>query len=68
MDSPPPSPTSQRTVIYGPHKHIWDDDYEDEYAYVPNDIVVGNPNVELRDFLRECNVEVMGTMQAVGQL
>lgn len=53
-------------VIYGPHKHLWDDDYEDEIAYVPTDIEVGDANVELRDFLRECNIEVLGAIQVVG--
>jgi len=53
-------------VIYGPHKHTWDDEYEDELAYVPDDIQIGDANAELLGFLRECNVEVLGTIQAVG--
>lgn len=49
------------TRIDGPHKHVWDDDLEDEWCYVPTDIRIGNPNEELIDFLRECNIELLGS-------
>ncbi len=42
----------------GPHKHFWDDEWEDKRVYVPRDIRIGNPHVELLDFLRECNIEL----------
>ena len=44
------------TRIEGPHKHTWDDTFEGAVAYVPNDIRIGEPNEELIDFLKECNV------------
>ena len=49
------------TRIDGPHKHTWDDILGDEYAYVPDDIRIGNPWEELEDFLRECNVTLLGS-------
>lgn len=48
------------TALLGPHKHSWDDELEDEYAYVPEDIRIGNPFDELQDFLAECNIQLVG--------
>lgn len=48
-------------VIRGPHKHTWDDEWEDELVYVPNDIRIGDPNHELLDFLQECRIRLTGT-------
>ena len=42
--------------VAGPHKHFWDDVYQDNRVYIPDDIHAGNPNEELADFLRECNI------------
>ena len=53
-------------LIRGPHKHLWYDDYEDSIAYVPSDIMFGNWLEELQGFLKECNIEFTGTIQAVG--
>ncbi len=50
-----------REQIRGPHKHTWDDQWEDKRAYIPNDIRMGNPNEELMDFLGECNITLKGT-------
>lgn len=44
--------------VTGPHKHWWDDEYEDRRVYVPTDIRIGDPNDELVDFLEECNVDL----------
>ncbi len=52
------------TRIDGPHKHAWDDDLEDEWCYIPTDISIGNPNEELMDFLKECNIDLLGGYQA----
>lgn len=52
-------------VLYGAHKHTWDEESEDEWAYVPADIRVGDSNQELRDFLQECNIEVIGAIQGL---
>lgn len=43
-------------ILQEPHKHTWDDVWEDSIAYIPDDIRAGNPNVELLDFLSECNI------------
>ena len=48
-------------VVIGPHKHTWDDDWEDRLVYVPDDIRIGNPNEELMDFLAECNIRLRGS-------
>jgi len=51
------------STIEGPHKHTWDDELEDEFAYVPEDIRIGSPQEELEDFLKECNVSILGGIQ-----
>ena len=43
-----------------PHKHWWDDEWEDRRVYIPNDIRIGDPNNELMDFLQECNIALRG--------
>ena len=50
--------------VTGPHKHFWDDIYEDNRVYIPNDIRAGNPNDELIDFLKECNIDLRGSYQS----
>lgn len=49
-----------REQIKQPHKHFWDDEWEDKRVYIPDDIRVGDPNEELLDFLEECNVSLRG--------
>lgn len=49
-----------RIVYTEPHKHIWDDKWEDRRVYIPNDIRIGDPNEELLDFLDECNILLRG--------
>lgn len=48
-------------IVLGPHKHTWDDNWEDRLVYVPDDITVGDPNQELLDFLNECNIQLGGS-------
>lgn len=48
-------------VFREPHKHYWHDEYEGNVAYIPNDIRIGDPNEEILDFLRECNISVRGS-------
>ena len=47
-------------VVREPHKHLWNDEWEDKLVYIPNDIRIGNPNDELIDFLQECNISLRG--------
>ena len=54
-----------RARITGPHKHTWDDEWEDKRVYVPSDIRIGDPNEELLDFLKECNIELWGAYTQV---
>ena len=49
-----------RKRVTEPHKHTWDDEWEDQLVYIPNDIRIGDPNDELLDFLRECNISFRG--------
>lgn len=44
-----------------PHKHFWDDVWQDRRVYIPDDIRIGNPNEELMDFLNECNISLRGS-------
>ena len=50
-----------RKVHTVPHKHFWDDKWEDKRVYIPDDIRIGEPNEELMDFLRECNIALRGS-------
>ena len=50
-----------RERVTQPHKHLWDDEWEDRRVYIPNDIRIGNLNEEFVDFLRECNIELRGS-------
>ena len=56
----PHSDPATGDVFIQPHKHFWDDIWNDRRAYIPDDIRIGNPNDELIDFLAECNVELRG--------
>lgn len=47
-----------RERFTGPHKHYWDDEWEDRRVYIPTDIRMGDPEEELVDFLAECNIEL----------
>ena len=47
-----------REIIRQPHKHWWDDEWQDRRVYIPNDIRIGDPHDELMDFLKECNIEL----------
>ncbi len=49
--------------VTGPHKHFWDDVYEDNRVYIPDDIRIGDPNTELPDFLDECRIDLKGAYQ-----
>ncbi len=51
-------------VFKEPHKHSWDDVWEDKRVYIPNDIRIGNPNEEMMDFLKECNISLRGYYRA----
>jgi hypothetical protein len=46
--------------VTAPHKHTWDDVYQDRRVYLPGDIRIGDPNEELMDFLGECNITLRG--------
>ena len=52
-----------RERVTAPHKHTWDDLYQDRRVYLPSDIRIGDPNDELLDFLQECNVVLLGRYQ-----
>ena len=49
-----------RERVTQPHKHWWDDEWEDKRVYIPGDIRIGNLNEEFVDFLQECNIELRG--------
>ena len=53
-----------RVVYTEPHKHTWDDIWEDELVYIPDDIRIGDPNIALMDFLAECNITLRGTYKS----
>ena len=50
-----------RIVYTEPHKHYWDDVWEDKRVYLPDDIRIGDPNEELEDFLSECKISLRGS-------
>lgn len=53
-----------RIVHTAPHKHYWDDTWKDDRVYIPDDIRIGDPNEELVDFLRECNIFLINPYRA----
>ena len=55
-----------RERVTAPHKHTWDDVYQDRRVYLPSDIRIGDPNDELLDFLQECNIALLGRYQTYG--
>ena len=52
-----------REVVSGPHKHTWDEQWQDQRVYIPTDIDQRDPNSELLSFLSECNIELRGTYE-----
>ena len=54
-----------REVVRQPHKHTWDEEYQDRRVYIPDDIRAGNINEELLDFLQECEIELRGAYSPV---
>ena len=53
-----------RIVHREPHKHYWHDTWKDDRVYIPDDIRIGDPNEELVDFLRECNIFLINPYSA----
>ena len=53
------------TIIYGPHKHTWDEVCDDRNAYVPDDINFGDINSEFHGFLKQCNIKLLGTYSPI---
>jgi hypothetical protein len=51
--------------IKKPHKHVWDEKYEDRKAYIPDDISFGDINREFQDFLKQCNIKLLGTYASI---
>ena len=54
------NPPPDGAVFAGFHKHRWDDQFDDQVAYIPDDIRIGDVNNELIDFLSECNIDFIG--------
>jgi len=48
--------------VTGIHKHIWDDEEEDRWAYEPESFP-DDPNRAFLEFLDECNIELRGNYQ-----
>lgn len=47
-------------VIDEPHKHYWDEDYEDAFAYAVDDVTTSDVDEAFNDFLDECNIRHEG--------
>ena len=52
-------------IVRVPHKHYWDDVWEDDLIEIPSDIRSGDPNTEFMDFLAECNITLHGGYNAL---
>ncbi|MBM7624746.1 DUF6978 family protein [Sporohalobacter salinus] len=48
------------TLITGPHKHKWHQEYEDKIAYEVSDIDISDINQAFHDFLDECKITKKG--------
>lgn len=53
------------TVMIGPHKHKWTDNYADNYAYQVDDVPIDSLNEGLLAFLEECNISIEGQYQMI---
>ena len=51
--------------ISGPHKHRFDEQQGDQWAYKPPDIHAGDVNEDFLAFLSECNIELKGDYQTI---
>lgn len=53
------------TVICGPHKHRWTEEHGEKLVYLVNDVAENDVNQGLSDFLKECNISLVGAYRAV---
>lgn len=49
-------------TVSGIHKHTWDEEYDDQWAYEPEGFP-DEPNNAFVEFLTECNIEMRGNYQ-----
>ncbi len=54
--------------IEGSHKHYWEPEHEDNYAYPVDDITTDDVDQAFQDFLDECNIEHRGAYTAQKEL
>ncbi|WP_435078391.1 DUF6978 family protein [Halococcus sp. AFM35] len=57
-DSIHTNPNGER--LEGSHKHYWDGQHEDRFAYKVDDIATDDVDEAFMDFLNECNIELRG--------
>lgn len=62
-DNSTPHTNPDGKVINEPHKHYWDEEYEDKFAYAVDDVATDNVDQAFWDFLDECNIELKGSYQ-----
>lgn len=63
-DNSTPHTNPDGEVIDEPHKHYWDEEYEDRFAYPVDDIATDDVDQAFMDFLDECNIELQGSYQS----
>lgn len=54
-----------KEIIRGPHKHRFDEEHGDNWAYQPNDLTPIDVNLDFAAFLEECNISLTGMYQAI---
>jgi hypothetical protein len=60
-DDSTPHTNPDGTVIDEPHKHYWDEEYEDAFAYAVDDIPTNDVDGAFKAFLEEEHIEHTGT-------
>jgi len=48
-----------------PHKHTWDDQFEDKCCYIPDDISLTDINDAFLDFIKECKIDLQSNYNRV---
>lgn len=54
--------------VEGSHKHYWDEEHEDRFAYPVDDITINDVDEGFMDFLDECNIELNGSYSRQSEL
>lgn len=67
-DDSTPHTNPDGEVIKEPHKHYWDEDHEDRFAYPVDDVETDDVDEGFFDFLDECGIDLLGSYSRQAEL